>query len=402
MNIPDKLKKFHQKIQSSSRLDTDLKNYIAIELYNFIQEVPVLQKEFHHRTTYLENLVNNPKIKELQNQLFLAIVDILNLVNKKDIENIQKEWNNALVNCLKIQGEEKDTLTLPEAYEALKDPNNYYSLGESSYRTIEDHYYSIPLSSIKNQYLMAEKVFQFIVAFLTEKKDKNLQEQYTKLTKIYNKFWYKLDELIHQVLITLHIREFEEFLILCAHIHPKEGLEMWYGFSIDDNLEKIKKMCDTVITDLIESAEKDIIDTSINEINATTTQTVSNYNHPITIKKVHLREENYLLEINEGDKIISFRSKKGGKGTEKEKKVFKILIHLWQIARWEKIGNVTKKATDMMDFATLKNLKKDSGCPTEGAVKKQLNRLNKRFKEENVPIIIECKNENCRIIIHKS
>src|SRR3989338_11018135 len=53
-----------------------------------------------------------------------------------------------------------------------------------------------------------------------------------------------------------------------------------------------------------------------------------------SIKDARLDEQNYLLEINNGEKIISFKSKKQGEGLEKETKQFKILYQLWEF-RWE-------------------------------------------------------------------
>ncbi|MDD3940348.1 MAG: hypothetical protein PHQ01_02110, partial [Candidatus Pacebacteria bacterium] len=51
---------------------------------------------------------------------------------------------------------------------------------------------------------------------------------------------------------------------------------------------------------------------------------------PYKVKSLQLNESQYLLEINNGEKFISFKSKKGKEGLEKETKLFKILCHLWE------------------------------------------------------------------------
>jgi len=135
----------------------------------------------------------------------------------------------------------------------------------------------------------------------------------------------------------------------------------------------------------------------------------------IPIKDVRIDEGNYLLEINKGEKIVSFKSKKkikkvdfeeGLTREEKEQlrrealetKQWKILYHLWDF-RWEiKDGKNLLKG----DFASLENLKIGSKCPTTEAVYQHIKRINNRFKDEEVPIKIEGKNGKYRLIINKS
>ncbi|TSC79985.1 MAG: hypothetical protein G01um101429_297 [Parcubacteria group bacterium Gr01-1014_29] len=118
----------------------------------------------------------------------------------------------------------------------------------------------------------------------------------------------------------------------------------------------------------------------------------------IKIKDARLDEQNYLLEINNGEKIISFKSKKKGEGLEKETKQFKILYHLWEF-RWElKDGKVLKKG----DFTSLDNLVRGSGSESTEAAYKHIQRLNKRFKNESVAIEIAGENEKYRLIINKA
>jgi len=118
----------------------------------------------------------------------------------------------------------------------------------------------------------------------------------------------------------------------------------------------------------------------------------------ITIKNIRLDDENYFLEINDGEKIIPFKSRKKGKGLGKETKQFKILYHLWDF-RWElKDDNVLKKG----EFVSLDNLARGSGSESKGAAHKHIQRLNTRFENEGVAIKISGENEKYRLIINKT
>jgi len=133
-----------------------------------------------------------------------------------------------------------------------------------------------------------------------------------------------------------------------------------------------------------------------------------------TIRNVRLNETDRLMEVNNGAELISFKSKKKahtdtqeGLTTEEEKelkrkssetKEWKILLHLWEVARWElKGGSITQKGS----IASLENLKTDSGCKTKAATYQHIKRLNMRFKKKNLPIRIKGEDEKYRIFIYR-
>jgi hypothetical protein len=117
----------------------------------------------------------------------------------------------------------------------------------------------------------------------------------------------------------------------------------------------------------------------------------------IRIKDIRLRASGYLLEINNGEKIISFKSKTKSEGLDKETKQFKILMLLWDY-HWElKDGKVLKKG----DFTSLENLKRGSKCPTIEATYQHIKRINNLFKKNNLSIEIKGENEKYRLIINK-
>ncbi len=118
----------------------------------------------------------------------------------------------------------------------------------------------------------------------------------------------------------------------------------------------------------------------------------------IAIKNICLDERNYLLEINSGEKILSFKRKKGGSKLEKETKVFKVLYHLWDFHRETKGDKILEEG----NYALLENIKIGSGCLTKEATYQHIKRLNTRFQEENLPIHIEGKDEKYLLVINKT
>ncbi len=118
----------------------------------------------------------------------------------------------------------------------------------------------------------------------------------------------------------------------------------------------------------------------------------------LPIKDIRVDASNYMMEINNGEKILSFKSKRGAHDLDKETKAFKILYHLWDF-HWEMKNNeVLRKG----DFASLANLKRGTGCRTNGAVYQHIKRLNGRFRDEGLSIEISGENEKYRLVINKA
>lgn len=113
------------------------------------------------------------------------------------------------------------------------------------------------------------------------------------------------------------------------------------------------------------------------------------------IKDIQLDDKNYLLKINKGDKIISFKSKKGEDDLEKETKQFKILYQLWDFRRETKGSRITEQG----DYVSLGNLTKGSGSKNTESTYKHIQRLNKRFRENGLAIQIKGKDGKYRLII---
>lgn len=183
------------------------------------------------------------------------------------------------------------------------------------------------------------------------------------------------------------------YLILPSQLHSKSGeggVSVRLESSEDDkipyssNLENFKKALKNVISTKPENEQAgSILDTA---------------EEKTIIKNARLDKQNYLLEINNGEKMISFKSRKARKGLEKETKLFNILCQLWEF-RWElKGGRVLKKG----DIASLDNLAKGSDSESTEAAYKQIQRLNNLFKKRGVVIEIKGENEKYRLIINKA
>lgn len=136
---------------------------------------------------------------------------------------------------------------------------------------------------------------------------------------------------------------------------------------------------------------------------------------PLPIKDIRMDEDNCFLEINGGERFVSFRSKKEIKKIESEEyltpeekehskrevlktKQWKVLFHLWDF-RWEmRDGKVLRKG----DIFSLANLRRMTECETTGAVKQHIKRLNNRFKNDGLSIEIIGENEKYRLVINKT
>lgn len=135
---------------------------------------------------------------------------------------------------------------------------------------------------------------------------------------------------------------------------------------------------------------------------------------PLPIRDIRMDEDNYLLEINGGERFVPFRSKKMMKklkledGLTREEEVhlkrealktkqWKVLYHLWDF-RWEMKNN---KVLRKGNIFTLVNLRRMTECKTTGAVKQHIKRLNTRFKKDGLSIEIVGENERYRLVINK-
>ncbi len=118
---------------------------------------------------------------------------------------------------------------------------------------------------------------------------------------------------------------------------------------------------------------------------------------PRVVRHIGLNENQYLLEINNGEGFVSFKSKKRKEGLEKETKLFKILCHLWDF-RTEIKNN--KNIAEESYWTTIENLKISSGCESIDATYRQIKRLEKKFKKNDLPIKIEAINEKYRLVVN--
>lgn len=136
---------------------------------------------------------------------------------------------------------------------------------------------------------------------------------------------------------------------------------------------------------------------------------------PLPIRDIRMDEDNYLLEINGGERFVIFRSKKMMKKLKPEEgltreeeehsrrealktKQWKVLYRLWDF-RWEMKNN---KVLRKGNIFTLTNLRRMTECKTIGAVKQHIKRLNNRFKNEGLSIEIAGENEKYRLVINKA
>jgi hypothetical protein len=103
------------------------------------------------------------------------------------------------------------------------------------------------------------------------------------------------------------------------------------------------------------------------------------------VKDIKLDKINYILNINNGKRFVSFKSRKGKKDIDAETKLFKIFYHLWEF-KWEyKKGNSSIKG----EWVAKSNLLIQSKN-TESGLDALLGRLRKKLS--GLPITIESNN----------
>lgn len=119
---------------------------------------------------------------------------------------------------------------------------------------------------------------------------------------------------------------------------------------------------------------------------------------PVKIKNIHLKKKDYILEINNGAEMISFKSKKDKHGLEKETKQFKIFFHLWDFRKEIASNQITRNG----GWVSLDNLAKPLDM-TEKSVYQHIKRIRKKFKDKKVLIDIKSsKTGKYRIVVHRS
>ena len=259
----ERLKKFKDTIVSSSKSAADLRNLIGIELFDFIQENTLLKECFYKHLYYLRNLATDKDFIKLQDDFIDTVIKILKLTNSKEIEILQEEYNNKVLNRLKIVVLD-GFITLPEFYEALLNKSSYHRLGDkNSYTEMEKELsWLTHIMPLLNQ-LDSIDGFLTRVTFKIFGKNPSLKKKSGTLLEEYSALRFRIYNLVHNMTIKLHVKDFERFFIFCAEIRPIPEYEGFYEINKNsteyskyaDRLEVIKKHSEIVIDDLIESCD---------------------------------------------------------------------------------------------------------------------------------------------------
>lgn len=259
----DRLKKFRERILGTTVFDRAFAEFIAIEVLDFIsKESPEVARIFNSRLNYLKNLALDRDFNKLQDEMFDAVQNILGLVAKKDVENMQEEFRNATLNRFKDKS--PDYLTLPEMYEKAKDRENYYRLGDESYRAHFDGEISSRINTVcvKKQFESMKPLLNRSISYAEEKNPK-LKDIIKQYVERYNKTFGKLEEHIYRTPKKIHFENFEQFFIFCAKVCTIPGEEFYhtvfkqnfYNGNQAKQLSEIQNHATIVLEDLIEALE---------------------------------------------------------------------------------------------------------------------------------------------------
>ena len=206
----------------------------------------------------------------------------------------------------------------------------------------------VPKILIESQYIQTEIIFRILNHYAWSAK----KEDYKILTKI--------------------IEEFVRPIMFDGNKKESKGIESMLNGLLEDDGFVIK---DGNFQQVKNSSEK---------IKSTSIKTTL---EKIPIKKIRLDETDHMIVINRGSKLLPFTS---------NTKQFRILKHLWE-SRWEiKNNDVLKEG----DFVPVEILKRLCNCPTNGAIKKQIMRINKLFENHNINMEVDSKKNKYRLVIH--
>ena len=122
----------------------------------------------------------------------------------------------------------------------------------------------------------------------------------------------------------------------------------------------------------------------------------------IAIKNVHLDGNNFLLCVNDDERVISFKSRRHKKGLDRETKKFSVLALLYDFRFEIKDGKILRRKNLKPEYISLNNIASNSKSKTLEAAYRIVKRLNDCFKENGVPMKIEKKNNLCRLVVQKN
>ncbi|MFH1509517.1 MAG: hypothetical protein ABIE68_05100 [bacterium] len=358
---------------------------VGIQFYGFVKNNRTLNIEFSKRLNYFKELKNDSAYCNLEKSIFDDIRKCVDLfeTDTKLLNKIQRAFNNKFFFTGKQKSGFEFTkwLTIPEYLKEAKKKERYYTL-------IEHRDPPFMFEETRNIFNQFEKIVKLFETIMSYEKIKNADE----LINSIKQKTYLLKEHIYNKPLMLNIHSFEKAMLVIATAQPIKDYEIWYEVGNSRRPSKCtdeKKAVLTVISDLKHSLQKK----HSSKMNNQKLEPTS-----ITIKRASLSKSNHLIEINNGEKCISFRSKSQVNNPDKETKSFKVLCLLWDF-RW-KVNNKTGKIIKKGGYETLDNLKTYSHCISKEAASKQIQRLKDRFIKENVSIKIEGVNGKYRIVIY--
>ena len=247
--LQEKLLDFKKKINESEEMDDEFDCLVGVKLFDLIKANEVLKKEFDNRTFYFENLAESLAVEKIEDEIVTTIKKILDLMRAKEI----KETHPIPINysgLLKVP--DPDELTGPELYKIFTDKNTYYRLKDFKKDLCSYSPFSWEKSSIRQQYKLVEIILDSISKTWTAN-DKRL-EKYKKLVGELNQSLGELDELFCRKSIKLNVGSFKDLFHHFATKNLIKGYTDAYGgYIVDFDGELIKKLCNTVIDDLIEA-----------------------------------------------------------------------------------------------------------------------------------------------------
>lgn len=274
-NLIKQLENFNEQIQTIddfSNNDADYK-LIGIKFYRFIQDNPILKKEFNKRAEYLKNLSIDDDFTKIQEAMInIAWERAVLLKNKeKELDLIQKKCSYQKMAFLKNAGDNytfftihdhttrMDNIytffTIRDHITRMQDKENYYRLGDRI-PIMDKTSKIINVAGLKEQF---DNLYELVSVICLNTDDQKIKNELRKRDKEYDDLYRQLIEKLDNKPAEINRRPFEEVYVFALCTTPHKGFEIWYhstdhqyhNFGNNKRFYDIKKYCNDVIKDLI-------------------------------------------------------------------------------------------------------------------------------------------------------
>lgn len=276
----NQLKKFRERIVSTTTFNQDFAEFIAIEVFDFLKE-GALKDTFYKNLKYYEILSENKDFNDLENDLFEIIQKILNLTTLEEVESLTRKLSIYTLVDLDARSQE----FLPSILYAHLQDKKSFPLLKDLYSTPNEEglvFISTQNNLITEHYKSIDKFLKNLISQVIKVRP-NISEDAVLLGTIFIERLNKLEEKMYRIPKRIHFFEFQHFFDFCTKNYPQQGYESIYNLFSQDPfkpkeeevkqiLERIKKDSLIILDDFINELEQNPANVSSPKITLTNTK----------------------------------------------------------------------------------------------------------------------------------